>query len=319
MAEKTAVSVLSRTLKGLALAGFIAGLLWLDHKASPDRAPAFLERFDATAVLLGNGMFLLAGLIVIVVLALSEYCKMAARTGTDAPSYIMAAAGVLLLLVVWAGLAHRSGDAAACGARLLHGSHAIALALCIAAAAFFTGRVFSGGISGSLASVAVSMLGLVYIVLPLSFLAAVRIRWGVGTLFAVLAVCKLTDVGAYYSGKLIGGPRLAPVVSPNKTWAGLAGGVFFAVIAAVALRRPALGFISPAAAALFGLTLAAVAVLGDLAESLLKREAGMKDSARLIGGYGGILDMIDDILFAAPAAYVFLSIADALAGRPPAF
>ena len=121
----------------------------------------------------------------------------------------------------------------------------------------------------------------------------------------LLAVVWATDVGAFVAGRSIGGPRLAPVISPGKTWAGLAGGALAAMAAglAVALGFGAgeqdwagLGRITVASAAL-----AVVAQVGDLFESHLKRRAGVKDSSDLIPGHGGVLDRIDGLLAAALA------------------
>ncbi|MGB1539806.1 MAG: phosphatidate cytidylyltransferase, partial [Rickettsiales bacterium] len=119
-------------------------------------------------------------------------------------------------------------------------------------------------------------------------------------LLYLLAVIWATDIGAYFSGKQIGGPKMAPRISPKKTWAGLLGGMLSATIIGVILAwffpfphtfLQAL-WISP--------LLAVVAQIGDLFESWLKREAGMKDSGTLIPGHGGILDRVDGLTFTAP-------------------
>ena len=99
------------------------------------------------------------------------------------------------------------------------------------------------------------------------------------------------------AGRSLGGPRLAPVVSPSKTWSGLCGGVLGAALAGA--RRP-LGSGRLAEGAGLGAVLAAVAQLGDLVESAFKRAAGVKDSGRLIPGHGGVLDRVDGLLLAAP-------------------
>ena len=120
-------------------------------------------------------------------------------------------------------------------------------------------------------------------------------------LFLVLIVWA-SDVGAYVAGRLIGGPRLAPRISPGKTWAGAIGGLAAGIgigllVAAWTTGAEGLWRIAPVA----GL-LAAVAQLGDLIESLIKRRFGVKDSSRLIPGHGGLLDRLDGMLTAAPAA-----------------
>ena len=116
-------------------------------------------------------------------------------------------------------------------------------------------------------------------------------------LFAVWA----SDIGAYASGRLLGGPKLAPAISPGKTWSGAVGGLASAAIvgeiAAQAMHPSALG-----AAALVAAALAVASQAGDLGESALKRWAGVKDSSRMIPGHGGLLDRLDGVLAAAPVA-----------------
>lgn len=121
-----------------------------------------------------------------------------------------------------------------------------------------------------------------------------------------------TDTFAYFSGRAIGGPRLAPRLSPSKTWAGLVGGVTGA--AAVGATFAAFhGGLPVAAGAIAGL-LAVVAQGGDLFESWLKRRAGLKDSGTLIPGHGGVFDRLDGLLFAAPAFAAIVIVADARGG-----
>lgn len=121
---------------------------------------------------------------------------------------------------------------------------------------------------------------------------------GAALAFVVLAVWA-TDIGAYAAGRKIGGPKLAPRISPKKTWAGLIGGMSAA--AAVAALIAATLAAPVGTAALAGAGLAVVAQAGDLYESWIKRRVGVKDSSRLIPGHGGLLDRIDGLLTAAPA------------------
>ncbi|MBT3397060.1 MAG: phosphatidate cytidylyltransferase [Alphaproteobacteria bacterium] len=107
------------------------------------------------------------------------------------------------------------------------------------------------------------------------------------------------DTGAYFAGRGIGGPKLAPRISPKKTWSGLLGGMFLAAVASVLLAV----LLQQKDAALFaalGALLALISQCGDLAESALKRHFDVKDSGALIPGHGGILDRVDGVLFAAP-------------------
>lgn len=123
----------------------------------------------------------------------------------------------------------------------------------------------------------------------------------------VIFVPKICDIGAYTVGRLIGKQKMAPVLSPGKTWQGLAGGLAFAMAGAVGIN--ALGPVLPGSwwvALFFGLVVGGAGVLGDLAESLIKRECRQKDAGQTVPGFGGALDVVDSILFAAPVAYPWL-------------
>jgi phosphatidate cytidylyltransferase len=144
-------------------------------------------------------------------------------------------------------------------------------------------------------------LGALYILLPQLALITIR-EHGRFLLLWTLLVVWATDSGAYFAGRAIGGPRLAPRVSPNKTWAGLIGGMTAAALVGWSLSR---GHSGPALrlAALSAL-LAVLAQAGDLAESGLKRYFGVKDSSQLIPGHGGVFDRLDGLLMVAPAVAV---------------
>lgn len=109
------------------------------------------------------------------------------------------------------------------------------------------------------------------------------------------------DVGAYLVGRLIGGPRLAPSISPGKTWSGAIGGTLIAVLAGMAAWPERLALVAPVA-----LLLSITAQAGDLLESAIKRRFGVKDSGRLIPGHGGLLDRLDGVLTSAPVAAIVL-------------
>jgi phosphatidate cytidylyltransferase len=115
----------------------------------------------------------------------------------------------------------------------------------------------------------------------------------------LLAAVWATDIGAYLAGRWIGGPRMAPSISPGKTWSGAAGGLLAAVLVALALAAATTGAFR-AGPALLALVLSLAAQAGDLLESAVKRRCGVKDSGRLIPGHGGLLDRVDGILAAAP-------------------
>ncbi len=144
--------------------------------------------------------------------------------------------------------------------------------------------------------------GVVYIAVPCIAIIWLRSDAAVGrqAIFWLFAVVWATDIGAYFAGRGIGGPKLAPRISPGKTWAGLLGGMVCAALvgAATALL---LDLSRAAPLIVISALLAVVAQAGDLLESMVKRRFGVKDSGHLIPGHGGVLDRLDGLLTAAPA------------------
>ena len=125
---------------------------------------------------------------------------------------------------------------------------------------------------------------------------------GAGAALFLLLVVWASDIGAYAAGRALGGPRLWPAVSPNKTWAGAAGGLLAATLVGLAAATALAGAWPGAAAAATAAGLGLCAQAGDLAESWLKRRFGVKDASHLIPGHGGLLDRLDGVLAAAPVA-----------------
>jgi len=144
-------------------------------------------------------------------------------------------------------------------------------------------------------------LGAAYLALPALALVWLRSLPQVGLLLVVwlLVVVWTTDILAYLVGRNVGGPRLAPRISPGKTWSGLCGGVLAAALAS-AVTAWAIGSERLLQAAGLGGLLAIVSQVGDLIESTFKRRAGVKDSGTLIPGHGGVLDRLDGLILAAP-------------------
>lgn len=175
----------------------------------------------------------------------------------------------------------------------------------------------------SLMAVAANLLGFVYIAVLFNFAArvtfivpsAVETPGIVGTsgaflLLWLLAVTKFTDMGAYIVGSMIGRHKMIPHISPGKTWEGFGGALIFAQLAACglyALFPPQLAFFQNwSHVVILGVLLAVLAVIGDLAESVVKRALHAKDSGNMLPGIGGSLDLIDSICFTAPALYFYL-------------
>ena len=216
-----------------------------------------------------------------------------------------------LLAAALAALAHEWQNLARPPGGL--GPLAAALAATLALAAF--GEIawaLAAAASGSAATAALAWrrgapawpgaFGPVYLGAPAAAIIWLRARPDDGFALTVglLLVVWASDIGAYAVGRAVGGARLAPRVSPGKTWAGAAGGAAAAAAAGAAMTAPAAS-VSAGAGALAGAALSAAAQIGDLFESALKRRAGVKDSGRLIPGHGGALDRVDGLLGAAPA------------------
>ena len=146
-----------------------------------------------------------------------------------------------------------------------------------------------------------------YVLLPAISLIYMMDVGGSESIFWLLAVIWATDIGAYVSGRLIGGPKLAPSVSPKKTWSGAVGGLIWAVIASSGVYWAYHGIFLPHLAAITVL-LSIISQAGDLFESALKRRYDVKDSGALIPGHGGFMDRFDGLWAAAPFAALFCAI-----------
>ncbi|ALG71634.1 phosphatidate cytidylyltransferase [Azospirillum thiophilum] len=215
------------------------------------------------------------------VVAVSEWTNMV-PSARRLPARLMAAIGIMI--AVMAQIA--AGPAAALGVA--------------AAFAVLTGIVGGGKDRGLLG------FGVLYVAVGMAGLMWLRDLPTVGLslfLYVMLAIWA-TDIGAYAAGRSIGGPKLAPRISPKKTWAGLLGGMVSASLFGwlVAL---AFGAARPDVALAVGAVVAVVGQAGDLFESAVKRRYNVKDSGQLIPGHGGILDRIDGLLAAAPVLALF--------------
>ena len=126
---------------------------------------------------------------------------------------------------------------------------------------------------------------------------------GLTAILFLYATVWATDIGAYFAGRAIGGPKIAPPISPNKTWAGGLGGAFSAVLAGFAVFFFA-GLTDFAAAAVLAIILSVVSQAGDFFESWIKRRHGLKDSSRILPGHGGMMDRVDGLVFAAIALWL---------------
>jgi phosphatidate cytidylyltransferase len=236
----------------------------------------------AALVALWLGGWLFVGLVAAAVLCMAyEWGRLAVDADTTARLLLQILCGLFPALAV---LVSARGDAA--GGLLL-----VTLAAPLAAAIM--------ALAGPRGSIRAGM-GVLYLGLP-----AVTIVWlrqapaGIALVLWLLLVVWATDIAAYLFGRAIGGAKLAPAISPGKTWAGLIGGMAGAALVGALTSRAVGGAAWVGAAS--GCVLAVVAQTGDLFESLMKRRAGVKDSGALIPGHGGALDRLDGLLFTAPA------------------
>lgn len=150
--------------------------------------------------------------------------------------------------------------------------------------------------------------GPLYVGVPAAALLALRGDFGFAATLWLFASVWATDIGAYAFGRTIGGPKLMPRVSPNKTWAGLVGGMLCAAgVGLAGVRVPEFQAVPWPVLMALGAVLAVVAQVGDLFESGVKRRQGAKDSSNLIPGHGGLLDRVDGVLTAVPAAVAVLT------------
>jgi phosphatidate cytidylyltransferase len=170
--------------------------------------------------------------------------------------------------------------------------------------------------STAILSIATTLFGLMYVPWLLNFVQKInyfRHAEGAGdghfyVLYFIL-ITKFSDAGAYAVGSLIGKHKMIPRISPGKTWEGFGGAIVISSLASVIFvhfasdHMPAMNYVH---AIILGVVLSATAVIGDLIESIFKREAGMKDSGKIFPGIGGILDLLDSLLFNAPIMYLYL-------------
>ena len=167
----------------------------------------------------------------------------------------------------------------------------------------------------SIQNLSAAILCLIYVGLLLTFVVqlAIGIRGdGLLQLLSLIIVVKMGDTGAYTIGRMIGRHKMTPILSPAKTWEGFGGAMLFAVLGSWATFHWLAPHIGAGSLSVmeawrwiaFGLIVGIAGLLGDLAESLLKRDAGQKNSSTWMPGLGGVLDVLDSILFAAPVAYL---------------
>ena len=293
------------------------------------KAATLMRRLASSVVLLGVvfygllaggpiSLFLVGGIIMLLnVAGLLEFYGMVNANGLPRFKWLGLAGGVTLvgtLFVYLSGLAKQQlGEPTTGGAAELElGIFAVLLL------ALLGRRVFAHPAAPSFSMVGHTMLGVLYVSWLLGFMLKIYFfaeQAGAGfdpgycLLFFILAT-KCSDIGAYSLGSLIGRHKMIPKVSPAKTWEGFAGAILLSTIAAMLMAHywgaAKLGGMTPLHAAALGPLLGFGAVLGDLVESVFKRDSGVKDSGSFFPGIGGILDLLDSLLFNAPLMFLYL-------------
>jgi phosphatidate cytidylyltransferase len=299
----------NRIAMGMAVAAVFIGLAWADATGLAGAAPAW---------------WLLPVVVAIAIGGVDELVKLCGTRDLFLPSWLLRPAAVAVPL------------AAACGAQAFSAATAMAaptaaLGWAAGTLAAALGALFAVEVAGyrpqgrAAERLAAATFILVYLGLPLAFMVSLRLvcvenlgpeqrgpaHLGIVPLLSLVAVVKAGDVAAYAVGSLVGRNHMAPVLSPGKTWEGAAASLAGSLAAAWlvlegsgldAATRPWGGWI------VYGLAVGLAGMLGDLAESLLKRDAGSKDSGISLGCLGGVLDLVDSLLFAAPVAWLLWAV-----------
>lgn len=283
-------------LGALSIAAMI-GLCWLDHSASVP------------------GIWLIPLAIVAAVLATQEVLDMAAIAQMRPLRWTVYVGVVLVVCSSWIdGLERTVLSTSLVGYYLFCLRPVVLPLLAIAILLVLFGEMWRyQRPGGNMANLAAGVFPLIYVGLMLNFAVNLRMIGGVAALASWIIVVKLGDTGAYAVGRLIGRHKMAPLISPGKTIEGGVGALGFSCLGSwLAFRwlvplmlpeelmvpwRPWWGWIA------FGLLVGGAGMVGDLAESLLKRDVGVKDSSTWMPGFGGVLDMIDSLLLAAPVAW----------------
>lgn len=289
--------------------------------AAPSKLQTFLQRLVSTIVLwalvlgaLFSGNRTVADLALLVVLnvicffALLEFGDLIlARGGKFFRTYALTGGVCYLGISWWAQSGRPPFDGDVLYRLALDGplSGAIVFGLLVR-------RLFWKDTVGGTAAIGATLLGMVYVPWLLNYLQRCYFLGGADGswwLLYFILVTKASDMGAYALGSLIGRHKMIPRVSPGKTWEGFGGAILASTAVSLVFAHFAQGHLAGMTvthAAALGVLLGVGAVAGDLIESLFKREAGVKDSGRYFPGIGGVLDLVDSLLFNAPIMYAYL-------------
>lgn len=280
----------------------LVGLMWLDERVDGVGLSGFWRRVFGDRSTPPPGTAIFVACVLVAVLAARELAAIMRSNGIPASKRVVTASAV-------------AGLAVACLVPSFWPAPVAVAAVSTAAAVVLIGCLafysHDKSVEGAVAAAGGTLLAFVYLGLMFGFVLAIRREHSAWVLLWFLLTTKSCDIGAYFTGKAVGRHKLIPWLSPGKTWEGLAGGVVLAagvgVLGIVAVREWA-GVATPPAwtGAVGGAIFAVVGQMGDLVMSLFKRDAGLKDASRVLPGFGGVLDVLDSPLLAAPAAYWWL-------------
>jgi phosphatidate cytidylyltransferase len=295
-----------------------------DVSATPpalSRRQVFFRRLGSTLVLwtiilaalfsgkptLSNAVFI-AIILLLVVTGLVEFYGLAQKCGLACFSRWGVVGGVLLIVGTFLnliGVIGTSGTPSRVNDFETSFIILFVLGLCFRQ---FTSKTNTTG----LVAISVTLFGLMYVAWLLNFIQKIHFFPGANGKYFLLyfvLITKFSDTGAYAVGSVFGQHKMIPRISPGKTWEGFAGAIVISTLASVLFVQffgNQMVGMNLLHAVILGMALSVCAVVGDLIESLFKREAGVKDSGRLFPGIGGILDLLDSLLFNAPIMYLYL-------------
>ena len=311
-----------RLITGPLMIVALVGLLYLDHRVDQ----LSIEQLQGTfwqALLFGRhyppaGLLMLLVCLVLVVIGAIELCAIFRAKGIRTHPRMIAAAAASGCITIYA-IPYATDS-----------STAVAIFATVVVVLFLTALVDYSLVSrrteGAVAVAAAVMFAFIYLGLLPGFYVAIR-RWhSAWVIIAIILIVKSCDIGAYFTGRLLGRHKLIPWLSPGKTWEGLVGGVATSAVAATLIAilfnelqvggywqtepRQFIHTVYPLwAAPIGGAILGLAGQFGDLVASLFKRDAGFKDSGHYIPGFGGFLDVADSPLIVAPLAYWMLRLA----------
>jgi phosphatidate cytidylyltransferase len=292
----------------------------------PSKSKVFLRRLTSTVILwtivlaamfsknrLLSDYFFLAVMVFLAATGLAEFYGLVIRRGLVCFKQWGIFGGVLLMIGTFLQLTGHIGTQGS-PARVndFETSFLILFVLGLCLCQFFSRNNTAG-----IVAISTTLFGLMYVPWLLNFIQKIQFFTfrppfeGTGKFYVLyfILVTKFSDTGAYVVGSLIGRHKMIPRISPGKTWEGFGGAILVSTGASLVfahLCRDKMAGMNPLHAIILGVILSVSAVVGDLIESLFKREAGAKDSGQLFPGIGGILDLLDSLLFNAPLMYLYL-------------